>query len=144
MVPAGPQLGWPTTHRARLPTRPLPTPGRSCLPPLAPRAPHPPPWHPFGRNLGCSNFACNLCKLSQRRRCVANFSAKYLAPCDVLEAKCAAQIYVVVVAASSSDDDGGGGDGGGGGGGGTDDGARQLVQSGLDEMALLVREWGVV
>ena len=45
-----------------------------------------------GRNLGCANTACNLCKLSQRRRCQTNFSSKYLAPCDVVEAKCGAQV----------------------------------------------------
>jgi hypothetical protein len=49
------------------------------------------------RNLGCANLSCNLCKLCQRRRCEGNFAAKYLAPCDVVEAKCGAQIYVVVV-----------------------------------------------
>ncbi len=47
---------------------------------------------PPGRNLGCANTACNLCKLSQRRRCQSNFAAKYLAPCDVVEAKCGAQV----------------------------------------------------
>ncbi|KFM24945.1 hypothetical protein F751_1824 [Auxenochlorella protothecoides] len=50
-----------------------------------------------GRNLGCSNLNCPLCKTCQRRRCEQNFASKYLAPCDVLEAKCGAQIYVVVV-----------------------------------------------
>lgn len=35
--------------------------------------------------------------LCQRRRCIGNFAPKYLAPCDVLEAKCGAQVYVVVV-----------------------------------------------
>lgn len=69
------------------------------------------------RNLGCANTACNLCKLSQRRRCPTNFAAKYLAPCDVVEAKCGAQIYVVVV----------------------DEKTGQLVQQGLEELAILVR-----
>ena len=72
------------------------------------------------RNLGCPNLACNLCKLCQRRRCPANFAAKYLAPCDVVEAKCGAQIYVVVV----------------------DEASGQLVQQGLEELAILVREGG--
>ncbi|KAL6771657.1 CHYB1B [Auxenochlorella protothecoides x Auxenochlorella symbiontica] len=49
------------------------------------------------QNLGCSNLNCPLCKTCQRRRCEQNFASKYLAPCDVLEAKCGAQIYVVVV-----------------------------------------------
>lgn len=52
---------------------------------------------PLPRNLGCSDPACPLCKTCQRRRCEHNFASKYLAPCDVLEAKCGAQIYVVVV-----------------------------------------------
>lgn len=72
---------------------------------------------PPHRNLGCANTACNLCKLSQRRRCTANFAAKYLAPCDVVEAKCGAQIYVVV----------------------QDEASGQLVQQGLEELAILVR-----
>lgn len=74
------------------------------------------PVRPRCRNLGCSNFQCNLCKLSQRRRCPTNFAAKYLAPCDVVEAKCGAQIYVVV----------------------TDIGTGQLVQQGLEDLGLLV------
>lgn len=67
------------------------------------------------QNLGCANTACNLCKLSQRRRCTANFAAKYLAPCDVVEAKCGAQIYVVV----------------------QDEASGQLVQ-GLEDLAILI------
>eukprot|EP00887_Chlorella_sp_A99_P003348 scaffold26.g3348.t1 len=55
------------------------------------------------RSLGCANLSCNLCKLSQRRRCEANFAPKYLAPCDVIEAKCGAQIYVVVVDPASGE-----------------------------------------
>lgn len=59
--------------------------------------PGPFPLIPTRRNLGCSNLNCPLCKTCQRRRCEQNFASKYLAPCDVLEAKCGAQIYVVVV-----------------------------------------------
>jgi hypothetical protein len=70
----------------------------------------------FCRNLGCANTQCNLCKLCQRRRCPTNFAAKYLAPCDVVEAKCGAQIYVVVTDATTG----------------------QLVQQGLEDLALLV------
>eukprot|EP00887_Chlorella_sp_A99_P000045 scaffold16.g45.t1 len=58
---------------------------------------------PLEANLGCANLSCNLCKLSQRRRCEANFAPKYLAPCDVIEAKCGAQIYVVVVDPASGE-----------------------------------------
>lgn len=71
---------------------------------------------PPRRNLGCANTQCNLCKLCQRRRCPTNFAAKYLAPCDVVEAKCGAQIYVVVTDATTG----------------------QLVQQGLEDLALLV------
>lgn len=39
--------------------------------------------------------------MCQKRRCVGNFAQKYLAPCDVLEAKCGAQVYVVVVDSAS-------------------------------------------
>ncbi|KDD74522.1 hypothetical protein H632_c1256p0, partial [Helicosporidium sp. ATCC 50920] len=67
-----------------------------------------------GQNLGCANVSCPLCKLCQRRRCDQNFASKYLAPCDVLEAKCGAQIYVVVVDSESG----------------------ALVQSGLDDAHL--------
>lgn len=76
---------------------------------------------PLRRNLGCANSACNLCKLSQRRRCPTNFAAKYLAPCDVVEAKCGAQIYVVV----------------------SDEASGQLVQQGLEDLAILVGIPGV-
>lgn len=53
------------------------------------------------RHIGCSNRACLQCALCQRRRCVGNFAPKYLAPCDVIESKCGAQIYVVVVDSDS-------------------------------------------
>ena len=49
------------------------------------------------RHLGCSEPLCTLCIGCQKRRCSGNFGSKYLAPTDVLEAKCGAQIYVVVV-----------------------------------------------
>lgn len=78
---------------------------------------HPSTLHPVTRNLGCANTQCNLCKLSQRRRCPTNFAGKYLAPCDVVEAKCGAQIYVVVV----------------------EEATGQLVQQGLEDLAILVR-----
>jgi hypothetical protein len=55
----------------------------------------------FCRHLGCANPTCPQCALCQRRRCIGNFAPKYLAPCDVLEAKCGAQIYVVVVDTSN-------------------------------------------
>ncbi len=51
----------------------------------------------YCRHLGCANPTCPQCALCQRRRCVGNFAPKYLAPCDVLEAKCGAQIYVVII-----------------------------------------------
>lgn len=53
------------------------------------------------QHLGCANQNCPQCALCQRRRCVGNFAPKYLAPCDVLEAKCGAQIYVVIVDAAT-------------------------------------------
>lgn len=85
--------------------------------PSSPARPCKHTFTPPRRNLGCANTACNLCKLSQRRRCTANFAAKYLAPCDVVEAKCGAQIYVVV----------------------QDEASGQLVQ-GLEDLAILVSE----
>ncbi|KAL4539615.1 hypothetical protein Ndes2437B_g02021 [Nannochloris sp. 'desiccata'] len=66
------------------------------------------------QHLGCANPTCPQCALCQRRRCVGNFAPKYLAPCDVLEAKCGAQIYVVIV----------------------DTATGALVQSGLDDAFL--------
>lgn len=53
------------------------------------------------RHLGCANLKCQQCALCQRRRCAGSFKKKYLAPSDVLEAECGAQVYVVVVDAAT-------------------------------------------
>lgn len=53
------------------------------------------------RHLGCANPKCQQCALCQRRRCAGSFKKKYLAPSDVLEAECGAQVYVVVVDAAT-------------------------------------------
>ena len=50
---------------------------------------------------GCSNLTCPQCALCQKRRCSGSFKKKYLAPSDVLEARCGAQVYVVVVDTST-------------------------------------------
>ena len=50
------------------------------------------PWV-AGRNLGCLDTDCNLCKENPHRRCDGNFSNKYLAG-DVLKAKCGAAIRI--------------------------------------------------
>jgi hypothetical protein len=53
------------------------------------------------QHLGCSNPTCDHCRLCQKRRCSGSFKKKYLAPSDVLEAECGAQVYVVVVDTST-------------------------------------------
>ncbi len=58
---------------------------------------------PLNRNLGCGTLSCQLCKLCQRRRCEGNFAPKYLAPCDIIEAKCGGQISLVLTDASTGE-----------------------------------------
>ena len=53
------------------------------------------------QHLGCANPKCPQCMLCQKRRCAGSFKKKYLAPSDVLEAACGAQVYVVVVDAAT-------------------------------------------
>lgn len=53
------------------------------------------------RHLGCASPKCQQCMLCQKRRCAGSFRKKYLAPSDVLEAECGAQVYVVVVDAAT-------------------------------------------
>lgn len=53
------------------------------------------------QHLGCANIKCPQCLLCQKRRCAGSFKKKYLAPSDVLEAACGAQVYVVVVDAAT-------------------------------------------
>lgn len=53
------------------------------------------------QHLGCANPKCPQCLLCQKRRCAGSFKKKYLAPSDVLEAACGAQVYVVVVDAAT-------------------------------------------
>jgi hypothetical protein len=53
------------------------------------------------QHLGCANPKCPQCMLCQKRRCAGSFKKKYLAPSDVLEAECGAQVYVVVVDAAT-------------------------------------------
>ncbi|KAI8114346.1 hypothetical protein M9434_002472 [Picochlorum sp. BPE23] len=53
------------------------------------------------QHLGCAHPKCPQCVLCQKRRCAGSFKKKYLAPSDVLEAECGAQVYVVVVDAAT-------------------------------------------